>query len=72
MQTTKQINLTREQAVKELRQCYEFAAECAERASRIVRPWSANGQIEMEDCVSDSMAYGDRIRELEAFLAAPS
>ena len=61
--------LTRADAVKELRECYAFAAECAERASEIKRPWSGYGQVLMEDCVSDASAYGERIRELEAFLA---
>ena len=66
--------ITREQAVKELREMYEAAAYCEERYNRIAT--SQHGYIgrqsALDDMVSDSTAYADRIRELEAFLSAAS
>ena len=62
---------TREQAVHELRQCYEALGDCEQRYNRV--NGSQYGYIgreaQLEDALIDSKAYSDRVIELEAFLA---
>ena len=65
-------DMTRAQAVKELRDMYAAVEECEAKYNRISA--SQYGYIgrqdQLDDAMSDAGAYSDRIRELEAFLAS--
>ena len=65
-------DLTREQALKNLKICYAEIANCEARFTRTLESqhgWIGREMI-LEDAISDSGAYFDCARELERFLVS--
>jgi hypothetical protein len=63
--------VTRLEALNELRECYEQLAHCRERFVLETAPgrWEPPAYI-LEEIMSDTAAYSERLRELEALLAS--